>query len=476
MTVTEVCSFYSKQKRAFVNDIAELAQKPSSIPEMFDVKILLDLKPLLKDREAFIHRTAALAIGRLAANSIDFAHEIIHIHGSDIMGEIVKALTVKDPIFQKTAAFVIRSIAKHGDEYARQCISFGVCDGLVACLEEIDVHVREACAWALGYLALHSEELAKVVVDHGAIPLMLLSLKEPEISLKRICISSISDIVKHSSELATIVKDQGALKLLVKFVRHKDTKLRKQTVSCICQIAKHSPELALAVADTNVLKQIVMGLRDPESSVRRASAQCVLEVVKHSEELANLTMGHGAGPALVDFIAHSHGDECSSAIVAVGYIGAFGESLAGQLLESNVVPVIKDVLSCSDADHIKSAAAWTLGQLTRHSSKHADMVADCDVFRCLMLHATDEHASEDLRLKAKRALKSGIRQCSDLSSLRPLLADAPTNILKHILQKLMTDLPNDSSQKRQFVQAGGLKQLQVCVCVLFVEDIVSSSY
>ena len=48
----------------------------------------------------------------------------------------------------------------------------------------------------------------------------------------------------------------------------------------------------------------------------------------------------------------------------------------------------------------------------------------------LMLFAD---ASEDLRTKAKRALKNVLQKCVHLSALEPLLAIAPPEILKHVV-------------------------------------------
>jgi hypothetical protein len=56
-------------------------------------------------------------------------------------------------------------------------------------------------------------------------------------------------------------------------------------------------------------------------------------------------------------------------------------------------------------DHIKAACAWTLGQIGRHTPDHARALAEGDVLRHLLACMVHEDSSEDLRTKAKRALK-----------------------------------------------------------------------
>lgn len=54
------------------------------------------------------------------------------------------------------------------------------------------------------------------------------------------------------------------------------------------------------------------------------------------------------------------------------------------------------------------------------------------LFRLLQSYISSEN-SEDLQMKSKTALKKILQKCVYLPSLEPLLHDAPSNILKHVV-------------------------------------------
>jgi hypothetical protein len=69
-------------------------------------------------------------------------------------------------------------------------------------------------------------------------------------------------------------------------------------------------------------------------------------------------------------------------------------------------------------------------------------------------------SSDDLKTKAKRALKSVLAKCTHLQALQPLLRDAPMKVQKYILKQFAQMLPHDLEARRSFVQSGGLEFLQ----------------
>ena len=142
---------------------------------------------------ASVQQSSALALGRLANYSVDLAEEIVD---QGILPPLVSALTsdnvraaavldaccllcvacwpasvcahVPCPVpcspagcgqkyFQKSGAFALRAISKHGPLLAGMVVEAGALDPLVRCLENFDVTVKEAAAFALGYVATHSE-------------------------------------------------------------------------------------------------------------------------------------------------------------------------------------------------------------------------------------------------------------------------------------------------------------------------------
>ena len=67
---------------------------------------------------------------------------------------------------------------------------------------------------------------------------------------------------------------------------------------------------------------------------------------------------------------------------------------------------------------------------------------------------------DDLKEKAKTALKKVIEACNNLQSLEQLLECAPDKILKHILQQLIKILKNNKTEQADFVKLEGLHKLQ----------------
>ena len=102
---------------------------------------------------------------------------------------------------------------------------------------------------------------------------------------------------------------------------------------------------------------------------------------------------------------------------------------------------------------------WSLGQIGRHSPDHAKALADANVLPKLLAVLLHDSSSEDLKTKAKRALKSVIQKCVHLPALEPLLHDAPENILKYAVHQFAKVLPHDVAARRSFVTSGGLQKV-----------------
>eukprot|EP01007_Sphenomonas_quadrangularis_P001901 NODE_302_length_1653_cov_168.762469_g226_i0.p1 GENE.NODE_302_length_1653_cov_168.762469_g226_i0~~NODE_302_length_1653_cov_168.762469_g226_i0.p1 ORF type:complete len:417 (-),score=148.29 NODE_302_length_1653_cov_168.762469_g226_i0:374-1624(-) len=365
---------------------------------------------------------------------------------------------------KKSAALVLRAVAKHSPALAQSVVDSGAVEALVGCLEEFDPGVKEAAAWALGYIARHTSELAQSVVDNGAVPLLVLCVQEPEITLKRIAASCLADIAKHSPELAQVVVDAGAINHLAPLIMSSDSKLKRQVVQevcqCLAQIAKHSVDLAELVVEGEILPKIFTLLKDPDEVVRKNSATCIREIAKHTPELAQLIVNAGGVGALVDFVSNASGTAQLPGIMTLGYISAFSETLALAVIVSKGVAPLGGALEGDNEDYVKAAAAWSLGQIGRHSADHAKSVADCNVLPKLLDCYLAKASSDDLKTKAKNALKAVIQKCVHLPALQPLLHHAPPNILKHVCVQFAKVLPLDVAAKREFVASRGLAVLQ----------------
>ena len=65
--------------------------------------------------------------------------------------------------------------------------------------------------------------------------------------------------------------------------------------------------------------------------------------------------------------------------MTLGFISAFDETLALAVIAAKGIEPLKDALIKEPEDHIKSASAWSLGQIGKHSSDHAKQLAEADV-------------------------------------------------------------------------------------------------
>jgi 3-methyladenine DNA glycosylase AlkD len=448
---------YQKSRVTFVQTVAELATRPQNIDALQSAGVMQLLRPLLLDNVPSIQQSAALALGRLANYSDDLAEAIVQ---NEILPQLVLSLANQNRFYKKAAAFVLRAVAKHSAELAQSVVDSGALDALVTCLEEFDPGVKEGAAWALGYIARHNSQLANCVVEAGAVPLLVLCVQEPELSLKRISASALSDIARHTAELAHKVYDAGAVTYLAQLIGHMDTQLKQQVCAALGQVAKHSVDLAEFVMEAELFPRILNCLKDTDMTVRKNAATCIREIAKQSPHLAKVIVNAGGSASIVDYISETTSNARLPGIMSLGYISAFDESLAMGVIVSKGVSPLRDALVNEPEDHIKAAAAWSLGQIGRHSADHARALAEVNVPSALLACYIDDKSSEDLRSKSKRALKSIVQMCEHLPALEPLLQTAPPNILKYVVHQFAKTLPNNVDARRTFVQSGGLEKIQ----------------
>ncbi|KAF0984456.1 hypothetical protein FDP41_000355 [Naegleria fowleri] len=458
--ITQVFATYKKARTTFANSVAELVKQPRHIEAMIQQETgMLDLlRPLLLDTDPSVQQNAALALGRLANYSPQLAEKIV---ASEIVPQLVASILKNNKYYQRHAAFVLRAIAKHGPRLAQAVVDSGAVDALVKCLDEFDPLVKESAAYAIGNISMHSPELAQICVDQGCVGLLLTCAQQPEQSLKKVAISSLANICSHTPELAQAVVDAEGIPVITPLILNPVVK--RQACQCLAFIAKHSVELAELVVEGEIFPKIFALLQDPEDEiVRKNAASCIMQVSKHNPELAALIVNAGGLPAIVDYVSNAEGDNKLPGIMILGFIAAFQETMATAVIKAKSVQPLGNALSPSYSDHLRAAAAWSLGQIGRHSSEHAKAVAEANILTLLNEAFLDDKASEDLKSKSKRALKAIIQKCTYLDALNPLLSEkAPQSILKYVVKQFEALLPDDVEAKKRFVQSKGLQKLQL---------------
>lgn len=456
--ILQVFEEYQAERTKFVQKVTELAARPQNVEALENAGVIDLLRPLLMDRMVpSIQQSAALAFGRLASHSEQMAEAVVT---HEVLPYLVGSLSDQNRYYKKAACFVLQKVAKHSAELAGQVVEAGAVDSLVECMAEFDPAVKENAACALGFLARHDGGQAQCLVDAGAVPTLVLCLQEPELSLKRVAASTLAEISKHSPELAQAVVDSGAIAHLAPMVQHPDDHLKRKSCAALSQIAKHSVDLAENVVEAEVMPGIFSLLKCPDVIVRKNAATLIRELSKHTPELARMVVNAGGHAATIDYISDTTGGIRLPGVMTLGYIAAFSETLALAITTSNGILPLKDALLNETEDYIRAAAAWSLGQLGRHSPDHAKALANADVFSKLIEVYSSPGSSEDLKEKCKKALKGSIQKCTALTALEPLLYKTPDKILKYIVQQFAKVLPNDPKLRKSFVMSGGLQKVQ----------------
>jgi len=249
---------------------------------------------------------------------------------------------------------------------------------------------------------------------------------------------------------------------LAALISHPDAQLKRYVCQCLAQIAKHTVDLAEVVVEAEIFPRIFNCLKDIDVQVRKNAATCIREIAKQTTELAKLIVHSGGAAATVDYISESKGNARLPGIMTLGYISAFDDSLAMAVIVSKGIAPLKDALIHEPEDHIKAAAAWSLGQIGRHSPDHAKYLAEADgPARLLAVYMMQEgQGSTDLKDKSKKALKNIIQMCTHLSSLEPLLILAPNNILTYVTAQFAKVLPQNTEAKKTFIKSGGFQRIQ----------------
>ena len=86
------------------------------------------------------------------------------------------------------------------------------------------------------------------------------------------------------------------------------------------------------------------------------------------------------------------------------------------VISAKGIPPLKESLS-NENESVRAAAAWSLGQMGGHTPDHAKAMAENDIPQLLLQLYRDPRSSEDLKKKAKKALKSILQMCSHLKAL-----------------------------------------------------------
>lgn len=296
----------------------------------------------------------------------------------------------------------------------------------------------------------------------GAIEQLSICAQDPETNLKKVACITLSEIAKHNADLASkIASNTGTLKALTTSLKDRDLELRQNCCTCLANIAKHNEDLAQKVVNAEVFPKIITHcLKEEKKGLRRQAAQCIKEIASQNIELAKIVVAAEAVGPLVDYLNKISGAGKLPAIMTLGFLSGFDSSLAKVVVQFKGHRALVESLRTSTENHIKAAAAWSLGQIGKHSAEFGQELAKEKVLESLLEAFNISEEKGDLQKKARRALKSMIEQCQEMSALRPLLDNAPEKIVKHVVAQMANILKNKTSLKQEFAENGSLQRLQ----------------
>ena len=456
-TILQVFEDYQKSRMTFVQTISELAVRPQNIDTLHSAGVIGLLKPLLIDSVPAIQQSAALAIGRLANHSEDLAESVIQ---NDIISQLIYSLSNQNRFFKKASCYVLRAVAKHSPQLSEDIVNSGALEPLVNCLEDFDATVKESSAWALGYIAKHNERLATHVKDAKAVEGLILCLKEPELSLKRCATQTLSYIAQHSELLAMVLAENG-IDIIVNLLNDNDVHLKRNVCLLLGNITKHSIKTSnLVISALGKPIKLILCLKDPDLTVRKNSSFCILEIVNKSNKSAEKFVDVGIVAALSDYISNVKGEPRLYGILSLGYIAHYEETYAKNIiLHKKAIPQLRDALNIETLPQVKSAACFALGNIGKHTQQHASDVAEHNVLPLILYYYISNESTEDLKKKAKIALKNIIKCCNNLQAMDPLLSVAPKKIMKMILLQYYNSFKTSGNDKKLFLKNGGFPKL-----------------
>ena len=303
--------------------------------------------------------------------------------------------------------------------------------------------------------------LAEEVAKAGAIEQLSLCIEDPETSLKKIATMALSEIAKHNAELADrIANNAGTLRVLSGCLADRDWELRQYACTCLANVAKHNEDLAQKVAGADVFTRLINCVKDEKEKVQVQAVICIREIAHHSIDLAKVVCDVGGViPYVVDYLSNAPGFKKLPAITTLGYVSGFEHDLARSVVQCKGHIALVGALRDKVDDSVKAAAAWSLGQIGRHSSELAKELAEQKVLSELLILYMAAEEKSDIKKKTRKALKSIIQQCQEIEALRPLLEVASEKMLKHIVAQIAIILKSNPAAKRPFAEKGSLKKL-----------------
>eukprot|EP00366_Plasmodium_knowlesi_P001815 XP_002259312.1 pf16 protein, putative [Plasmodium knowlesi strain H] len=458
--IQQIFEDYNRSRTQFTQSIYDMCLKAHNMEIIINTDIIILIRPLILDKVPMVQQNATQILAKMASHSEEVALTILE---NDVLPHLVYCLKHENKNYRKNCANTLKCLASHNAKLANLVAEEESCiDNLIDCLDEYDVRLKEGCINALCSIVKNDVDLSNKLMAKGIIPLVILSVQEKDINLIRSSLNILTEMSKHTNEIAKEVVDNNALPHLIKFLDHTDVQIKRYACNCLAQIAKHKEDLTELIIENDIFPKIIYLLNDNDDVVKKNCANCLKEMSKHNEDICKIISRAGSLPFLCECIEESsRGSVRLPAILCIGFIASFSESLSLNIILSNAIPILKKCLIEETEDYIKAACVWTLGNIGKHSSSHAKKLSDENLLIIFVNLYNANDSSDDLKKKVKLSFKSVIQKVIDLESLEPVFLKATAKLAKYCICQFAKIVPKNPTYKKSFIKSGCLKYLQV---------------
>ncbi|XP_023226123.1 sperm-associated antigen 6-like [Centruroides sculpturatus] len=469
--VSPVFETYQKARLQFAQSVADLASKPTANEALKTGGAVPLLCSLIFDVVPAVQRTALLALGRLSSNNIKIAEEIVKRNLLPLLIDRLRKENTNlcgdrptdEQLYKSSAAFVLRSIAKHNKTLAEAIIEKDGLEAIKVCIKESDPLIKESAIWTIANIAKHSEDLAWSIVseDLGFIPMLIISLSEYDLRIVRVAISAIYEISKHSEPLCQLLMLHNVVPAIDRLLDCEDIKLKRLLIPTLTQLSRHSDELAVKIAtESRSIEIAIRELSHENPGCRRNCAVYLLECIKHTDELTQRTIQAGSIAKMVEYIQTHQCEDRIPGVMFLGNLATKNDDMANAVIFEQGVLALCTSLDTDTNPEVREISAWTLGYLGSYSPSHAEALCEADAVTLLAVLALKSDTPVEVKTKCTKSLKMVLEQCMDLETLDIILADAPNDILNMILNQYIKILKVDGKARSRFITSGSFRRVQ----------------
>ncbi|GAW81075.1 PF16 protein [Plasmodium gonderi] len=457
--IQQIFEDYSRARTHFTQNIYDMCLKSHNMEVIINTDIIILIRPLILDKIPIVQQNATQILAKMATHSEEVALTILQ---NDVLPHLIYCLKHENKNYRKNCANTLKCLASHNAKLANLVAEGENCiDYLMDSLDEYDVRLKEACINALCAIIKNDIDLSKKLVDKGIIPLVILCLQEKDTNLIKSTLNILTELSKQTNEIAKEVVDNNALPHLIKYLDHNDIHIKRSSCNCLSQIAKHKEELTELIIENDVFPKIIYLLKDNDDIVKKNCSNLLKEMSKHNEDICKIITRAGTLPFLCECIEQASKDNIKCpAILCLGFIASFSESLSLNIILSNTIPILKKCLIEETEDYIKCASVWTLGNIGKHSSEHVKKISDENILIILVNLYNSNDSSDDLKKKIKFSLKIMIQKVTDLEALEPVFIKSSIKLAKYCIYQFSKILPKNPTYKKSFIKSGCLKYLQ----------------